>query len=314
MTTHTVKNGLNEDWMMTIFADEMKKIDRVHDTSAIEKQRLQNTYFQKWSCGVRCSVYWPQQRTPWLQRWQDNVFETPIHLQQTPQQQHTHTSPWHWWNSYSWNHQPWSDDWWQSSSGSLWTQHLSEKVTLSLKPQNQHIRGQPLSSTAYISRVLCSCVNTPQACMHPCAHRSIFFNTQALLSWKRKLCHRHVDYLIHMHFHDNPTDTYHHSVHAHEESLGTTPRRTPSDPARSTFGYQAELPPSTVIVHVFSLFWNFPSFAKHLFCVSFWWKNFITCNSKVLSDITLLLVLATASSCTSTTIRQPLTTSVDILP
>ena len=33
----------------------------------------------------------------------------------------------------------------------------------------------------------------------------------------------------HMHFHDKPTDTQHHS----------------SDTARSTFGYQAELPPST---------------------------------------------------------------------
>ena len=50
-----------------------------------------------------------------------------------------------------------------------------------------------------------------------------------------------------MHFHDNPTDTQHHSAHTCEVSFGsTTPQRNPSDTARCTFGSQAAFPPSTV--------------------------------------------------------------------
>ena len=62
----------------------------------------------------------------------------------------------------------------------------------------------------------------------------------------RKLRRRHPDDRIHMHFHDNPTDTQHHSAHTHEVSLAsTTPHCSPSDTARSKFGCQTELPPST---------------------------------------------------------------------
>ena len=44
---------------------------------------------------------------------------------------------------------------------------------------------------------------------------------------ERKLCHRHIDDRIHMHFHDNPTDTQHQSALTHEVSLPcTTPLRT----------------------------------------------------------------------------------------
>ena len=51
---------------------------------------------------------------------------------------------------------------------------------------------------------------------------------------------------FHMPFQDNATDTQHDSAHTYESSLGSaTPVRTPSDTARSTFGYQAGLPPST---------------------------------------------------------------------
>ena len=44
---------------------------------------------------------------------------------------------------------------------------------------------------------------------------------------ERKLCHRHIDDCIHMHFHDYPTDTQHQSALTHEVSLpSTTPLRT----------------------------------------------------------------------------------------
>ena len=49
-----------------------------------------------------------------------------------------------------------------------------------------------------------------------------------------------------MHFHDNPTDSQHHSAHTYEVSLGSTTALRTSDTARSTFGYQAELPPSAL--------------------------------------------------------------------
>ena len=63
---------------------------------------------------------------------------------------------------------------------------------------------------------------------------------------KRKLFHRHIDDRIHMHFHDHPTDTQHHSAHTYEVSLGDTTPLISSDTARSTFGSQAELPSSTL--------------------------------------------------------------------
>ena len=62
---------------------------------------------------------------------------------------------------------------------------------------------------------------------------------------------RHVD-RIHMHFHENQMDTQHHSVGS------TTPLRNPSD---TTFGYEATLPPSTVLNRGSHLFlWS-----RHLF-------------------------------------------------
>ena len=94
---------------------------------------------------------------------------------------------------------------------------------------------------------LCRCVNTLHACMHSCTLRRIFSDTQAL-SLKRKLCHRDLDDRIHMHFHDSPKDTQHHSAHTYGVSLGsTTPLRTPSDTARSTLGYKADLLPSPLL-------------------------------------------------------------------
>ena len=51
---------------------------------------------------------------------------------------------------------------------------------------------------------------------------------------------------IHMHLHRNPTDTQHRRALTCEASLcSTTPQRNPSHTARSTFGCQAEFPPST---------------------------------------------------------------------
>ena len=45
---------------------------------------------------------------------------------------------------------------------------------------------------------------------------------------KRRLCHRNIDDCIHMHFHDNPRDTQHHSAaHTCEVSLSSTPLRKP---------------------------------------------------------------------------------------
>ena len=39
---------------------------------------------------------------------------------------------------------------------------------------------------------------------------------------KKKLGPRHVDDRIHMHFHDNPTNTQHNNAHIYEVSLGNT--------------------------------------------------------------------------------------------
>ena len=79
------------------------------------------------------------------------------------------------------------------------------------------------------------------ACTH--ARSAGFSLTLKLCSLEKKLCHRHVDDRIHMHFHDSPSDTQHHSTVTYEVSLvSTTPLRNPSDPARKTRGCQAELP------------------------------------------------------------------------
>ena len=76
-------------------------------------------------------------------------------------------------------------------------------------------------------------------------------------NWQDFLSHssdRHVD-RIHMHFLENPTDTQHHSVGS------TTALRNPSDTVRCTVGYQAELPPSSVLNRGSHLFlWS-----RHLF-------------------------------------------------
>ena len=78
--------------------------------------------------------------------------------------------------------------------------------------------------------------------MHSCTLRKILSSIKRVYL-EKKLCHRHIDDPIHMHFHDNLTDTHHHSAHTHEVSLGnTTPLKNPSHTARSTFGSLAELP------------------------------------------------------------------------
>ena len=87
----------------------------------------------------------------------------------------------------------------------------------------------------------------------PCTHSmhtsQVFLLHSSFAVLTRKLCHRHVADHIHMHFHDNPTDTQNNCAHTYEAGLGsTTPQRNPSDTARSTFGHQAELLPSTSYV------------------------------------------------------------------
>ena len=82
--------------------------------------------------------------------------------------------------------------------------------------------------------------------MHPLHTPQDFPSTiEAFLVLERKLCHGHIDDPIHMHFHDNPTDSQHDFSHTYEVILGSTTLSNSADTARSTFGYQVEARPST---------------------------------------------------------------------
>ena len=108
------------------------------------------------------------------------------------------------------------------------------RVSLSGVSTLLHLKKQSLARHTHFQS-LCSCVTTLHCSMHSCTLRRIFFvRHSSFVVLRRKWCHRHIDDRIHMHFHDNPTDTQHHSAHTHEVSLGSAaPLRNPSDTART---------------------------------------------------------------------------------
>ena len=55
-------------------------------------------------------------------------------------------------------------------------------------------------------------------CMHSRTLRRNFLQPSNFVVLKRKLCLRHIDDRIHIHFHDSPTETQNHSAHSYCES------------------------------------------------------------------------------------------------
>ena len=77
----------------------------------------------------------------------------------------------------------------------------------------------------------------------------VFLSHSSFVVLKRKLCHRHINYCIHMHFHDNPTNTQHQSAHTHEvpkSRLYYTTEDPPSDTARNTLVRPNRFPPQVL--------------------------------------------------------------------
>ena len=84
---------------------------------------------------------------------------------------------------------------------------------------HQVVKTQSLARHAFPESVL---LREHSARLHGLMHTPQgFLLHSSFVVLKRKLCHRHVDDRIHMHFHGNSTDTQHHIAHTHEVSLGS---------------------------------------------------------------------------------------------